>query len=89
MLRISSNVTTSGITSLLLEGSLAGPWVDALRDALNGCDGNVELDLSAVRFVDAEGAALLRSVLGKRVTLCRSSAFVASLLGESNQGKRC
>jgi len=53
---------------LVLEGSLAGPWVDTLeqcwRDALAAAGGShpIAVDLSDVTFVDTRGRAVLASM---------------------------
>jgi ABC-type transporter Mla MlaB component len=81
MLRITSTTGGQGVTRLALEGSLAGPWVEVFRSALQDCHGSTELDLSAVQFVDADGLSLLRALGPEdRVTIVARSGFVASSL---------
>ncbi len=86
MLRITAEVI-DGMPTLKLEGSVTGPWVSELRRAVEGSvarSERVRLDLSEVRYVDAEGAALLRELVRGHVEMSRRSTFVAELLeGES------
>jgi len=84
MLRITSSPTSTG-TSLVLEGTVAGPWVEVLRSAIDTCQGTTELDLSEVHYVDADGVALLRSLVGT-VTVRSASAYIAGLLGYGKRG---
>ncbi len=82
MLRITPEVV-DGVRVLKLEGSLTGPWVRELQRVVDGSAARserVKLDLSEVRYVDAEGAALLRTLMRGRVELSRRSTFVAELL---------
>jgi hypothetical protein len=86
MLRITSSPTAGGGTLLVLEGTLAGPWIEVLRSALATSVGLTELDLSAVGYVDAEGADFLRRAIGGRITIRKSSAFIDGLLGTHDEG---
>jgi len=53
----------SEAASLILEGRLAGPWVDELdtcwRQLATDSSGGFMVDLTGVTFVDAKGKALL------------------------------
>jgi ABC-type transporter Mla MlaB component len=59
-------------------GRLAGPWVLELATALKGFDADdpVELDLTEVSFVDADGLAMLRSLRSRQTVHLRGSAFI-------------
>ncbi len=87
MLRIT--LTPAGQTLVLkLEGRLLAPWCQELRAAAQGATARgakVSLDTVDVWFVDADGAALLRTLLTWGITVDRSSAFVAELLGRGQQ----
>ena len=68
---------------LKLEGRLLAPWCQELRAAAHDAiarGAKVSLDTADVCFVDADGAALLRTLLTWGITVDRSSAFVAELL---------
>ena len=82
MLRITPEVVDD-VAVLKVEGSVTGPWVSELRKAVEARaarSGRVTLDLSEVRYVDAEGATLLRELMRAHAQLGRRSTFVAALL---------
>ncbi|MEO8125651.1 MAG: hypothetical protein ABI822_01090 [Bryobacteraceae bacterium] len=69
---------------LHLEGSLSGSWVDELRRTAEGAQANSEvvlLDLQQLWYMDLEGVALMRELLGRRVVLMNGSAFIKRQLG--------
>ena len=68
-----------------LEGSLSGPWVFELRQMAEQALARstaVFLDLAKLRYLDLEGAALLRSLSARNVILLNCSAFVSQQLSE-------
>jgi len=82
MLRITRQ-PGGGQAALLLEGNLLKEWIAELQQALAEArqDGAVvELDLSGLRFVDAEGASFLRECRKRGVSLLGASLFVSALL---------
>ena len=85
MLRIT--IRTEGtVTTLALEGRLAGPWVDEL----SGCwsrlaragDGVVDLDLSGVTFIDETGKALLTRLWEEGADLQASGCLIRSIVDQ-------
>lgn len=85
MLRITTHANGTADRHLVLEGRLTGAWVGELRRIVReGAAGRrrFSLDLSAVTYVDADGLALLRELLGGSADLQRASAFVTALLGD-------
>ena len=86
MLRISVVPAADAVT-VRVEGALLAAWHDELRHA---CDAAValaaqsgiptRLDLSAVAFVDVDGAALLHALLRGGIGLGPCSSFVTELL---------
>ena len=83
MLKISEIAQNDSGRTLKLEGKLLGPWVDELRNVctqpLDGLE-QVGLDLTAVTFVNAAGAELLRELIRQGIIITHCSAFVAELL---------
>ena len=79
MLRISTSKATDGAMTLRLDGQLAGPWVQLLREACaeHSLSGRVILDLSNVSFVDREGFKLLRDLVDRRFEFSSASPFIA------------
>ena len=67
--------------TLLLEGNLLKEWIQEVQQAL-ALDGRaaVALDLSGLRYVDAEGARFLRECRKHGVSLLGASLFVGALL---------
>lgn len=88
MLRITADNTVDGVAILKLEGRIAGPWVGELRRvaALSLAEsGALRLDLSAVRFVDPDGAELLHELTRGPVEISSQSQFVDELLHGGNR----
>ena len=81
MLRITPRAGSGG-TTLEVEGRLVGPWVVELRQAALDAAraGRVDLDLAAVSYATAEGAALLRELESHGCRLVRRSTFLETLL---------
>jgi len=90
MLRITRQ-PGAGHNSLLLEGNLLKEWIEELQQALAQVrqDGaSLELDLSGLRFVDAEGARFLRECRKRGVSLLGASPFVSALLDPPPRRRR-
>jgi len=85
MLRITPVTLPAGQPCLFLEGRLLGPWVHELAGtvaAASDSPAGLQLDLTGVHYVDAQGLALLRSLQGRGAVLRAVSPFVAELLHE-------
>ena len=83
MLRITHLGDPDSVSTLRLEGKLLGLWVDELARFCSElpCSSNtVQLDLSAVTFVDEPGVALLRELQTRGALLSGCSRLVAELL---------
>ena len=83
MLRIIRIVGSSSVNTLKLDGKLLGSWVDEVRNtyALTMAKSSrCCLDLSALTFVDAAGAELLRDLIQSGVAVVACSSYVAELL---------
>ena len=86
MLRITTTTRPEGVT-VMLEGRLAGPWVDELarcwkaltttRDA-----GSICVQLNAVTFVDGAGKTLLRAMHEDGAALAASGCMTRAILEE-------
>lgn len=85
MLRITENRSgPEGGSTLVVEGRLAGPWVDELRVAASPHSKGLALDLAGVSYADADGVALLKQLVGGGATVARATAYVSMLLGRSS-----
>ena len=86
MLRV--NRSQSGTSIILtLEGKLVGPWVAELTRMLREpqSTSSIQLDLSAVSFVDTAGTQLLRDLIAGGTAIVACSNFVAELLAMEAQ----
>jgi len=86
MLRISSTAEAGSRVTVKAEGSLLGDWVPPLHaECVRHLDAArlVELDLADVRFVDRDGAAMVRGLMARGVNVTGASALVNALLGPS------
>lgn len=85
MLRITIH-PEAGPTKLKVEGSLKGPWVEALADCwrrLAGAGrGPVTVDLGGVTFVDDAGKALLSLMCREGATLQGAGCLITAIVNE-------
>ena len=65
---------------LVVEGRIAGAYVDELARALGGSTIPQAVDVTGVGYVDAAGASLLRSLVQRGIAIRGRSAFVAETL---------
>ena len=81
MLRITVQRGDDG-TNLILEGRIAGPWVDELRRAVDvASDGRpLVLEMAGVSFVAPEGARLVRRLAEAGAAIRNCSPFVREQL---------
>jgi hypothetical protein len=90
MLRLTQIANTHRAQTIKLEGKLLGPWVDEVSKACaagTGTSSPINLDLSALVFVDAAGERLLRDLIARGIDVVACSSYVAELLWSSNFGK--
>jgi ABC-type transporter Mla MlaB component len=86
VLRISITKDSPHAVQLTLEGWLVGPWVDEVRrQSEQALSENkvVTLDLEKVRFVDANGTALLQELASRKVERVNCSTFLSQQLKET------
>ena len=95
MLRLRT-LTRSGETLLIVEGRLAGPWVDELarcwaRLGDENRTGPVRIDLDGVTFVSAAGKALLARLHADGALLmargCMTSAIIDEIAEHNQRGE--
>jgi hypothetical protein len=83
VLRLTRIAGTHWAQIIKLEGKLVGPWVDEVSKACAaGADpsNRINLDLSALIFVDAAGERLLRELIARGIEVVACSSYVAALL---------
>ena len=86
MLRITITTRPEGVT-VVLEGRLAGSWVDELAPcwkALTATQdpGSICVELHAVTFIDAAGKELLRTMHEEGAALAASGCMTRAILAE-------
>jgi hypothetical protein len=90
MFRLTRIASSQGTETIKLEGKLLQTWVDEVSQACAfGTDpsSRINLDLSALFFVDTAGERLLRDLIGRGIEVVACSGFVAELL-RSSKGLR-
>jgi anti-anti-sigma regulatory factor len=83
VLRITSSNESGRPTTLKIEGSLTGDWVDELSRAVSGTvdtASGIVLDMAGVTFVDQSGVSLLRRLKDRGIDLVNGSDFVETLV---------
>lgn len=85
MLRI-TNQNEKDQVVLRLEGKLAGPWVEVLRDCWKEKSSPgvqaIQVDLAGVTFVDNAGRALLREMSASNAQLLAKDCHMRAILAE-------
>jgi hypothetical protein len=82
MLRITEQRQPAGKSAtLVVEGRLAGPWVDELRASAAPHQNSLALDLGGLSYADEAGVELLNQLVAGGAEVVRSTAYVAALLG--------
>lgn len=83
MLKITEMYRNDSSVAFKLEGKVLAPWLEELRGICTQPlhrSMQVHLDLDAVSFVDADGAALLRELIREGIIVARCSGYVAEVL---------
>jgi anti-anti-sigma regulatory factor len=87
MLKITEQWEAQGdILTLVLEGRLAGPWVEELQATWHGLSANehdcVVINLADVTYIDAKGKALLARLWREGVELRASGCLTRCVIEE-------
>ena len=80
MLRISVVERASELVTVLLDGRVAGRWVELLQrtcEAQLNKGARVTVDLRNVSFADREGITLLRILTDRQVEILNALPFIA------------
>jgi anti-anti-sigma regulatory factor len=83
--------------SIILEGRLAGPWVEELHSYWRQISGNQQsgavIDLTGVTFIDANGKALLTKLWQQGAELraagCLTRCVVEEIMGSGRVDSSC
>ena len=90
MLKITRVVESSQKITLRLDGSVAGPWIELLRESAESVfAGGLQLtiDLENICFVDCEGLALMKTLLDQGAQQVNAPLFVAEQLRKCEAAK--
>jgi ABC-type transporter Mla MlaB component len=83
MLKITRVTQSNKEITLQLDGRVAGQWIELLRESAESIleEGRrLTLDLKNICFIDCEGIALIKSLMGRRVQQVNAPLFVAEQL---------
>ena len=92
MLKITRSVSTKDEITLQLDGSITGPWIELLAKSAESVleeGSRLILDLENICFIDCEGLALIKTLMGRGVRQVNAPPFVAEQLRkcEAAQGE--
>jgi hypothetical protein len=90
MLKITAKADGTG-TLFELEGKLAGPWVQELRDCWQRSiaeDQPLKVALKAVMFIDGAGKELLAEMHRQGAELVAEGCMTKAVIEEITQGER-
>jgi ABC-type transporter Mla MlaB component len=83
MLKITKVATSNQEITLQLDGRVTGQWIDLLRDSAESVleqEMRLSLDLKNICFIDCEGLAVIKSLMGRGVRQVNAPLFVAEQL---------
>jgi ABC-type transporter Mla MlaB component len=83
MLKITRVVLSNREIALQLDGSVNGQWIELLRESAESelAQGlQLTLNLENICFIDCEGLALIKSLMGQGVLQVNAPLFVAEQL---------
>jgi ABC-type transporter Mla MlaB component len=83
MLKITRVIESNRKITLQLDGSVGGPWIELLRASAESVlaeELHLTIDLENICFIDCEGLALIKSLLGQGVQQINAPLFVAEQL---------
>ena len=83
MLKITRVATSNEEISLQLDGRVAGQWIELLSESAESVleEGlRLKLDLKNICFIDCEGLALIKNLMGRGVRQVNAPLFVADQL---------
>jgi ABC-type transporter Mla MlaB component len=83
MLKITKVATSNQEMTLQLDGRVTGQWIELLRDSAESVleeEMGLSLDLKNICFIDCEGLAVIKSLMGRGVRQINAPLFVAEQL---------
>ena len=83
MLKITKVATSNQEITLQLDGRVTGQWIELLRDSAESVleeEMRLSLDLKNICFIDCEGLAVIKGLMGRGVRQINAPLFVAEQL---------
>ena len=90
MLKITRVKESKKEITLRLDGRVAGQWIELLRESAESAleEGlQLTLDLKNICFIDCEGLALIKNLMGRRVQQVNAPLFVAEQLRKCGEAQ--
>ena len=90
MLKITRAASSNQEIILQLDGSVTGQWIELLRKSAESvlAEGlRLTLDLENICFIDCEGLALIKSLMGRGVRQVNAPLFVAEQLKKCEEAQ--
>jgi len=90
MLKITRAVSSDQEVTLQLAGSVTGQWIELLRESAESvlAEGlRLTLDLENICFIDCEGLALIKSLIGYGVRQANAPLFVVEQLSKCEEAE--
>ena len=90
MLKITRVASSNQEINLQLDGRVAGQWIELLRESAESVlrEGlRLTLDLENICFIDCEGLALIKSLMGRGVRQVNAPLFVAEQLRKCEEAQ--
>ena len=90
MLKITRVASSNQEITLQLDGRVAGQWIELLRESAESVLGEglqLTLDLENICFIDCEGLALIKSLMGRGVRQVNAPLFVAEQLRKCEEAQ--
>jgi ABC-type transporter Mla MlaB component len=91
MLKITRVASSNQEITLQLDGRVTGQWIELLRESAESvlAEGlRLTLDLENICFIDCEGLALIKSLIGRGVRQVNAPLFVAEQLRKCEAEQR-
>ena len=91
MLKITRVASLNHEVTLQLDGRVAGPWVELLRQSAESVlaeGARLTLDLQNISFLDCEGVGLIKGLIDRGVPQVNAPLFVAEQLKKFEAAQR-
>ena len=90
MLKITRVASSNQEINLQLDGRVAGQWIELLRESAESVLGEglrLTLDLKNICFIDCEGLALIKSLIGRGVRQVNAPLFVGEQIKKCEEAQ--